>query len=112
MKNVKSQWNLLCNGNLKEEKKTKNKKKKKRNLDPNACEFCCKNRRDVQKISNVVELVCSVEMSKNLPCENCRLFYFSRKWFDIGAGNKAVSEAVDSLQRGMDEMKGLREDLR
>ena len=43
--------------------------------------------------------------------EYCRLFYFSRKWFDIGAGNKAVSEAVDSLQRGMDEMKSLREDL-
>ena len=71
MKNVKSQWNLLCNGNLKEEKKTKNKKKKKRNLDPNACEFCCEERMDVKKISNMVELVRSVEMSENLPCENC-----------------------------------------
>ena len=66
---------------------------------------------NVQKVSNMVELVRSVEMSANLPCEYCRLFYFSRKWFDIGAGNKAVSEALDSLQRTIDDMKGLKEDL-
>ena len=69
MKDCKSELcNLQGTGNLNEEKKTK-KKKKKRNLDPNACEFCRKNRMDVQKISNMVDLVRSVEMSENPPCE-------------------------------------------
>ena len=102
--------NLQGTGNLNEEKKTK-KKKKKRNLDPNACEFCRENQMNVQKISNMVELVRSVEMSENLPCENCMQFYISRKWFDVGAGNKAFSEAFDSVQRKIDDMKNLKEDF-
>ena len=54
---------------------------------------------NVQKISNMVELVRSVEMLENFPCDNCRLFYLSRKWFDALAGVEVVSEALDSLQK-------------
>ena len=68
---------------------------------------------NVPKISNMAELVRIVEMSKNLPCEDCRLFYFSQKWFDLGAGDKAVSEELDSLESLLlDERKGLKEGLK
>ena len=101
--NVKSKWNLN------QEKKIN--KKKKGNSDPNACKFCRKNRMNVQKVSNMVELVRCVEMSENLPCENCMQFYLSQTWFDVGAGCKAYSEALDSVHRKIDDMKGLKEDL-
>ena len=47
----------------------------------------------------MVELVRSVEMLENLPCDNCRLFYLSRKWFDVKAGSVVVYEALDSLHK-------------
>ena len=59
---------------------------------------------NVQKVSNMVELVRSIEMSENLPCENCMQFYLSQTWFDVRAG-------LDSVHRKIDDIEGLKEDL-